>query len=211
MAVLPVPNTIRIQLKGDHEGDPRITTMDYRHGGANDPVDTATLLGTAQQWHDLVLPKLRACVSNSTGWDRIVATDIGRLHGNQATLNFPARLSGFAVGPVSPGDDNVAIAKVTDAHAKGETGRTFVMDLLASDIQDANIGVALQQRLADLALAMLLHLAPFPYPVAPVVASLLHGAFHTILATRFDLITDHLITRLKGHRRHKRRRPVPTA
>jgi hypothetical protein len=203
---LPVPNTVRIQLKGDHEGDPRITTMDYRHGGANDPVSTADLLAMAQQWYDFVFPKLRACVCNTTGWDRIVATDLGRLHGNQATLNFPARVLGLVASPVAPGDDNVAIAKITDAHARGETGRTFVMDLAESDIVDANIGASLQFRLAELAVAMLLHLSSGSWPTSPVVASLLHGVFHTILATRFDLITDHLITRLKNHRRHKRRR-----
>lgn len=211
MAILPVANTIRIQLLGDHEGDPRITTMDYRHGGANDPVASSTLQGAAQDWFDNVFPLLRACVSNTTQWNAIKATDIGRLHGNQYTLNFPARLAGLVTGQVAPGDDNVAIAKVTDAHAKGETGRLFVPDLGSAEIPDAIIQSTLQTRLAALAVGMLLHLAPIPYPLAPIVASLLHGVFHTVTATRFDLTSDHLITRLKGHRRHKKRRVAPPA
>lgn len=209
MPALPVPNTVEIKLLGIHEADPRESTFHYRHGGSNDPISTSDLLLLATNWWNNCGVPLRQCIDPNTSFISVTAQDIGRVGGAKNTYAITANSRGLRGNAPAPGNVNISLAKEVDVPLKGETGRFWVMDLWSSDVVDSIIQLGLQALLTTLMTALQVHLADSTRPYAPVVASKKHGVFHTVTAMRTDQTTDELITRLKGHKKHRKRRVAP--
>lgn len=208
MATLPVPATVEIQLRGKHGADDRISTVHYRHGGIDEPISTSRLETMAINWITNVLPYLVPLVTAGTSWQKCVARDISR-HGG-AVWEQPILTANVGThgGSPAPGNVGVAVAKDSDAHAKGETGRFWIMDIDTASVLDAVINGAFQALIVVLMGALQQHISDGVALYAPVVASKKHGVYHTITGMTTDSTTDEIITRLRGHKKHRRRRVI---
>lgn len=206
MAFHPVPLTVELKLHGDHEGDPRITVLHYRYGPAGGPNPTvAELQGMIDTVKTTVLPALAAIVHSTTRWTAISALDIDHFGANYAEQTLDPVVNGAGGGDVNPGNVQLVLAKKSSLAARRGRGRLFIPDLPEGFVNDAIITPTLQA----LALALgsnLLRSQGTSRVFVPVVASKKYVMFNALIAVVFDLITDSLRTRLKFHRRVRRRR-----
>lgn len=201
----PVPLTVEVKLVGARGSDPRITTVHYRYAATGFRPTVFNLNQLALNWRDTVLPHIEACVSPQTAWQHIEVTDINDVGGARYDLPLIGPYLGTRGSQSTAGNVNVALAKHTTSRARGEVGRLFVMDLAEGDIVDSVIQAALSALLQVLAAVLLQVLQDQSgNNYIPVVASKKHASFAPITAVSFDSISDELITRLKGHRKHKR-------
>jgi hypothetical protein len=201
----PVPNTVEVKIKGDHAGDPRITTLHYRYGPVGGPRPTQAelddLLGTIIA---TVLSRLLATSSNSTRWTELTAQDIHDLAGATARRVLNPILTGGRQGEVCPGNVQLVIGKKSNQAVPWGRGRLFIPDIAEGDQNDAVINASLAANVLSLAAELLINRGAIRNFV-PVIASKTHVTWTPLVATAFNLITDSLITRLKDHKRHKRR------
>lgn len=210
MAFHPVPQTVEIKFKGDRSGDPRITVFHYRYGPAGGPRPTDAEL-------DDLLASIIANVHNrfilmctpGTRWTSVTAQDIHDAAGRFRERVLNPILTGARAGDSLPGNVQLCLAKKGAGATRASRGRMFIPDLMEGDQSDSNIGTALQPLVLDLAAALLLSRGSLRNFV-PVVASKKYQLFSTLLGVTFDLITDSMRTRLKGHKRRRRRPAVIT-
>jgi hypothetical protein len=201
----PVPLTVEMKLVGARGADPRITTVHYRYGATGFRPNAGNLNFLCQAFRDIVLPRLEACVSPQTAWQHIEATDINDATGARFDFALIGPYQGTRGSESYAGNVNVALAKHTTSRARGEVGRLFVMDLERDDIIDSVIQGALSLLLQALAASLLQALTDnVGTNYVPVVASKKHASFAPLTGVSFDSTSDELITRLKGHRKHKR-------
>ncbi|HJY08147.1 MAG TPA: hypothetical protein VJ323_17645 [Bryobacteraceae bacterium] len=201
----PVPNTVEVKIKGDHAGDPRITTLHYRYGpvGGSRPTQAELddLLGTIIA---SVLSRLLSTVSNSTRWTELTAQDIHDQAGLTARRILNPILNGGQQGEVCPGNVQLCIGKKSNQSVPWGRGRLFVPDIAEGVQNDAVITPALAALALNLAAELLINRGAIRNFV-PVIASKTHVTWTPLIAATFNLVTDSLITRLRDHRRHKRR------
>lgn len=203
MAFHQVPFVVEVKLKGDHEGDPRITVIHYRYGPVGAPRPSLLELQDlcAAVIVNVLLP-LQAVVTTQTRWTSVSAQDIHDANGLFYERVLNPVLYGLRGGDPLPGNVNVVIAKKTTLAQRRGRGRLFVMDLSESDVSDAVVQASLQSLLVSLAAAVVRNEGILRNFVA-VVASKKFGSWAPIVSVTFDLITDSLRTRLKNHRRHR--------
>lgn len=199
-----VPLTIEVRLEGEHEGDPRITTLHYRYAATGFRPNAAQLLAVANMFLTFVYPHLAACVTGLTRWHNIVVTDINDSAGARAELPLVGPYVGSRAGSPTAGNVQLALVKHVASRQRGANGRLFVMDLSNDDVVDSFISAALDVLLQTLINYLLRSLSDGTNNYLPVVASRKHHSFSPIYSISYDSITDELITRLRNHRKHKR-------
>jgi len=202
----PVQNTAEVKFIGDRAGDPRITTLHYRYGPIGGPRPTTEeLQDLAHAVRVGVLPFIVQCVTPGTRWTKTTARDIHDANGAYAeeVLN-PIVVGGRANQGALPGNVQIHLAKKSSDPRKRGRGGMFLMDLAKVDIEDSNVLSSLQPLLIDLGVQLMLNRGALRNFVA-VVASKKFGTFAPIVGILFDLVSDSMRTRLKNHRRVKRR------
>jgi len=201
----PVPNTVEVKIKGDHAGDPRITTLHYRYGPVGGPRPTdAELNDLLASVIATVLSRLLSTVSNSTRYTSLSAQDIHDSAGRYVERNLNPVLTGGQLGEVCPGNVQLCIGKKSNAPVPWGRGRLFIPDIAEAVQNDATITTAFSALVINLAAELLLNRGAVRNFV-PVIASKTHNTWTPLIAATFNLVTDSLITRLKDHKRHKRR------
>jgi hypothetical protein len=201
----------RVAIIGSNNGDDRVTVLHYRHGSTQGPPTPAELTKLCEGVRDIVLPKLRECVSSNTSWHEIKAVYVGNPNGTAATVPLSPVLPGLRNGEASPGNVNICLSKRTGVALRRARGRLFIMDPVEADISVSRVtGGNTLAGMLNLAGVLVVSILGSTHSWRACVASYTYGTFFDIISVAYDLFTDSQYQRLLGKRKSRRRPAPPT-
>ena len=200
-----IPYTVEVAIKGNRNGDPRVTVLHYRHGTTQPAPNVAGLVEVATWVGNNIVQYIAANATSQTQWTEVRATYVGNLVGLQGVYSMVPIVQGVRGEDPLPGNVNHCLAKKTGLALPWAKGRLFIPDIAENVQSNAHIvDSGYQTRLLQLVGQLLLHFATTGNSWSPAVGSVKHQLFADIIAIAYELITDSLRTRLEGHRRVKR-------